>query len=137
MMIGTERNLCIKKYRVCNSEDKVELSMKYTHNFVTIGERKIGKGQKSFTIAEMSGNHNQSLSRALEIVHAAAKSGADAVKLQTYTADTLTLKKNDGEFFINDPSSLWLGQSMYDLYQKAYTPWEWQDTIFNECKNSL
>lgn len=108
--------------------------MKDTRDLVTIGNCKIGKSQKPFTIAEMSGNHNQSLERALEIVHAAAKSGANAVKLQTYTADTLTLKKNDGEFFISDPSSLWFGQSMHDLYQKAYTPWEWQDTIFNECR---
>ena len=79
---------------------------------------------KPFIIAEMSGNHNQSLERALKIVDAAAKSGVDAVKIQTYTADTITIDKSDGEFFIADEKSLWQGQSLYSLYQKAFTPWE-------------
>ncbi len=103
-------------------------------NYIEIGRRKIGRGYKPFTVAEMSGNHNQSLERALEIVHAAAKAGADAVKLQTYTADTLTIDKKDGEFYIDDPKSLWFGRTMYELYQEAHTPWEWQEKIFNECK---
>ena len=86
--------------------------------------------ERPFLIAEMSGNHNHSLDRALKIVEAAAEAGADAIKLQTYTADTLTIDKSDGEFFISDPHSLWQGKSLYELYQKAYTPWEWQAEIF-------
>lgn len=87
-----------------------------------------------FIIAEMSGNHNQSLERALTIVEAAARAGADAIKIQTYTADTMTIDKSDGEFFISDPNSLWRGESLYQLYQKAYTPWEWHEKIFTRAK---
>ena len=90
--------------------------------------------KKPFIIAEMSGNHNHSLERALQIVDAAAESGVDALKLQTYTADTLTIDKSDGEFFISDPNNLWKGESLYSLYQKAYTPWEWHKAIFDRCK---
>ncbi|MCR5029933.1 MAG: pseudaminic acid synthase [Selenomonadaceae bacterium] len=85
-------------------------------------------------IAEMSGNHNQSLERALAIVDAAAKAGVDAIKLQTYTADTMTLDISEGEFFIADKNSLWKDESLYHLYQKAYTPWEWHKPIFDRCK---
>ena len=87
-----------------------------------------------FIIAEMSGNHNQSLERALKIVEAAAEAGVDAVKLQTYTADTMTIDKSDGEFRITDEDSLWKGYSLYELYQKAYTPWEWHKSIFERCR---
>lgn len=87
-----------------------------------------------FIIAEMSGNHNQSLERALKIVDAAAEAGVDAVKLQTYTADTMTIDKSDGEFLITDENSLWKGYSLYELYQKAYTPWEWHKPIFERCR---
>ena len=90
--------------------------------------------KKPFIIAEMSGNHNHSLERALQIVDAAAESGVDALKLQTYTADTMTIDKSDGEFFIEDANSLWKGESLYSLYQKAYTPWEWLKAIFDRCK---
>ena len=90
--------------------------------------------KKPFIIAEMSGNHNHSLERALQIVDAAADSGVDALKLQTYTADTMTIDKSDGEFFIEDSNSLWKGESLYSLYQKAYTPWEWHKAIFDRCK---
>ena len=85
-------------------------------------------------IAEMSGNHNQSLERALEIVEAAAKIGVHALKIQTYTAGTMTLNIGEGEFFINDSTSLWEGNSLYNLYQQAYTPWEWHKPIFDLCK---
>ncbi|WP_231879581.1 pseudaminic acid synthase [Methylomonas koyamae] len=85
-------------------------------------------------IAEMSGNHNQSLERALEIVDAAAKAGAHALKIQTYTADTITLDVGEGEFFISDPNSLWKGTSLHKLYQQAYTPWEWHKAIFDRCR---
>ncbi|WP_055106039.1 pseudaminic acid synthase [Paenibacillus ihumii] len=99
-----------------------------------IGNRWVGKSHKPFIIAEMSGNHNHSLDRALAIVEAAAKAGADALKLQTYTADTMTLDIHDGDFFIEDPNSLWKGSSLYRLYQEAYTPWEWHKPIFEKCK---
>ncbi len=81
----------------------------------------------------MSGNHNQSLDRALAIVEAAAETGAHALKLQTYTADTLTLAVNEGEFFIRDEQSLWKGQSLHALYQLAHTPWEWHAPIMRRA----
>ena len=101
---------------------------------INIAGRKIGSNHPPFIIAEMSGNHNQSLDRALAIVEAAAKAGAHAVKLQTYTADTMTLDIAEREFFINDPDSLWKGKSLYDLYKEAYTPWEWHKPIFDRCR---
>jgi len=94
----------------------------------------IGKEYKPFIIAEMSGNHNQSLERALEIVEAAAKSGAHALKIQTYTADTMTLNIENPDFQINDENSLWNGQNLYQLYQQAYTPWEWHKPIFDRAR---
>lgn len=101
---------------------------------IKIGSRFIGINHAPFIIAEMSGNHNRSLPRALAIVEAAAKAGAHAVKLQTYTADTLTIDADNESFFINDPNSLWKGKSLYRLYQEAYTPWEWHDHIFKRCR---
>ena len=99
-----------------------------------IGSRLIGADAPPFVIAEMSGNHNQSLEQALLIVDAAAKAGAHALKLQTYTADTMTLDIAEGEFFIKDPDSLWTGTSLYALYEKAHTPWEWHAPIFERAK---
>jgi N-acetylneuraminate synthase len=101
---------------------------------IQIAARKVGIDHPPFCIAEMSGNHNQSLDRALEIVDAAAAAGAHALKIQTYTADTMTLNIGEGEFFISDPKSLWKGRSLYDLYQEAHTPWEWHKPIFNRCR---
>ncbi len=100
-------------------------------NDIKIGNFLIGENHKPFIIAEMSGNHNQSLDRALELVDAAAKAGAHALKLQTYTADTITMK---GAYTINDGHSLWNGKELYDLYKMAYTPWEWHEAIFNRAK---
>lgn len=96
-----------------------------------IGHFEIGDNCKPFVIAEMSGNHNQSLDRALELVDAAAEAGAHALKLQTYTADTITMK---GAYTITDEKSLWKGQELHDLYKMAYTPWEWHEAIFNRAK---
>lgn len=101
---------------------------------IIIQDRKIGQGNPPFIIAEMSGNHNQSLKRALKIVEAAAKAGAHALKIQTYTAETMTLDINDGEFYIDEPKSLWKGNSLYSLYKQAYTPWEWHRPIFDRCR---
>jgi len=101
---------------------------------IKIGHKEIGRHTKPFIIAEMSGNHNQSLERALHLVELAAEAGVDAVKLQTYTPDTITLDVHTGEFFISHEDDLWKGQSLYNLYQKAYTPWEWHGAIFDKCK---
>lgn len=95
---------------------------------------KIGDNYPPFIIAEMSGNHNQSLDRALKIVEEAAKTGAHALKLQTYTADTMTLNLDNKDFYIEDPESLWKESSLYRLYQQAYTPWEWHKPIFERCR---
>jgi pseudaminic acid synthase len=105
-----------------------------TLNSFKIAEREIGPTAPPYIIAEMSGNHNQSLDRAIKIVEAAAKAGADAIKLQTYTAETMTFDIDEGEFFISNPNSLWKGNTLYNLYQKAYTPWEWHEPIFKRCK---
>ncbi|MCW7472016.1 pseudaminic acid synthase [Leptospira levettii] len=101
---------------------------------IKISNVPISRDHKPFIIAEMSGNHNHSLERAFEIVDAAAESGAHALKLQTYTADTITIDKSEGEFFISDPKSLWKGESLYNLYKQAFTPWEWHKPIIDRCK---
>lgn len=99
-----------------------------------IADKEIGQHNLPFVIAEMSGNHNQSLERALEIVSAAAKAGAHALKLQTYMPDTMTIDLDEGEFHISDPNSLWAGTSLYKLYGEAYTPWEWHKPIFQRAR---
>jgi len=95
-----------------------------------ISNLEIGQNSKPFVIAEMSGNHNQSIDRALKIVDAAADAGAHAIKLQTYTADTMTIK---GAYTITDKNSLWHGKELHDLYKLAYTPWEWHQEIFRHA----
>jgi N-acetylneuraminate synthase len=92
------------------------------------------RNQSPLIVAEMSGNHNQSLDRALALVEVAAKAGAHALKIQTYTAATMTLDLADGEFFIDDPNSLWKGKTMHSLYEKAHTPWEWHAPIFERAR---
>src|SRR5437879_4503327 len=94
----------------------------------------IGANHKPFVIAEMSGNHNQSLDTALKIVKTAADCGAHAIKLQTYTPDTLTIDQYGGLFDIVDNESLWKGRNLYDLYREAMTPWEWHEPIFKLAK---
>ena len=98
---------------------------------IRLGDIPVGFQYKPFIIAEMSGNHNQSLDRAIAIVDAAADAGAHAIKLQTYTADTMTIK---GAYQIDDQNSLWNGRELYDLYKEAYTPWEWHKPIFDHAK---
>ena len=98
-----------------------------------IFDRAIGPSHRPYLIAEMSGNHNQSLERALTIVDAAAEHGADAIKLQTYTADTMTLNLRAPGFVIDDPKSLWAGRQLYELYHEAHTPWEWHAPIMERA----
>jgi N-acetylneuraminate synthase len=100
---------------------------------IRIADRLVGRAHAPFIVAEMSGNHNQSLERALEIVEAAARSGAHALKIQTYTPDTMTLDLDEREFHISDPDSLWAGSSLYKLYGKAQTPWDWHKPIFDRA----
>lgn len=99
-----------------------------------IAGRSVGRAHAPFVIAEMSGNHNQSIERALQIVEAAARAGAHALKIQTYTPDTMTLDLDEGEFHIGDPTSLWAGTSLYKLYSEAFTPWEWHKPIFDRAR---
>jgi len=101
---------------------------------ITIAGRKIGLEHPPFVIAEMSGNHNQSLERALAIVECAADAGAHAVKLQTYTAETMTLDLSEGEFMVPGNQQLWGGEKLYDLYQKAHTPWDWHKPIIERAQ---
>ena len=100
-----------------------------------IAKRPIGLNHPPFVIAEMSGNHNQSLERALAIVDAAARAGASALKIQTYTAETMTLNLDEGEFLLDDQNSLWRGTSLFRLYQQAQTPWEWHAPIFERARS--
>jgi N-acetylneuraminate synthase len=101
---------------------------------IRIAHRSVGRAHAPFVIAEMSGNHNQSLTRALQIVEAAATSGAHALKLQTYTPDTMTLDLDEREFQIGDSGSLWKGTSLYRLYGEAHTPWDWHKPIFERAR---
>ena len=91
---------------------------------IEIRGRQIGRGRPVYIVAEISGNHNQSFDEALKLVHAAKESGADAVKLQTYTPDTLTIN-SDKEYFRVGGGTLWDGRNLYALYGEAYTPWDW------------
>jgi pseudaminic acid synthase len=104
-------------------------------HFLIIGTREIGGSLAPFVIAEMSGNHNQSLDRALAIVDAAAKAGAHGLKLQTYTPDTITIDLDEREFHISDPDNLWAGTSLHKLYGQAYTPWDWHQPIFERARS--
>ena len=101
---------------------------------IRIADRLVGPAHAPFVIAEMSGNHNQSLERALDIVAAVARAGAHALKIQTYTPDTMTLDLDEREFHIGDPKSPWCGTSLYKLYAEAYTPWEWHRPIFDRAR---
>lgn len=99
---------------------------------IKIGKKSVGEGQKTFIVAELSGNHNGDYNRAVEIIHAAAEAGADAVKLQTYTADTITIDC-DKPWFMTSEGSLWEGRTLHDLYKEAYTPWEWHEGLIEQA----
>ena len=98
-----------------------------------IGNRIVGEDAPAFIVAEVSANHNQDYNRAVEIIHAAAEAGADAVTLQTYTADTITIDCDDDCFQIKE-GTIWDGTTLYKLYSEAYTPWEWQPRLIEEAK---
>lgn len=100
---------------------------------IQVAHYTISPAHRPFVIAEMSGNHNQSLDRALEIVDAVADAGAHALKLQTYTPDTITFNGASEEFYIRDAKSLWADKNLYKLYAEAYTPWEWHKPIFEHA----
>src|ERR1700704_3080434 len=100
---------------------------------IRIADREIGPHVRPYLIAEMSGNHNRSLERALAIVDAAAQAGADAIKLQTYTANTMTLDISAPGFVIDDENSLWSGRQLHALYDEAHTPWEWHAAIIERA----
>jgi pseudaminic acid synthase len=99
---------------------------------ISIGGKTIGDGHPTYIVAEISGNHNHDYARAVELIHQAKACGADAVKLQTYTPDTMTLDVDRPEFRVGG-ESLWAGRSLYELYQQAYTPWEWQPRLKEEA----
>ncbi|MDR1768531.1 MAG: pseudaminic acid synthase [Propionibacteriaceae bacterium] len=98
--------------------------------FVTIGQHRVGEDHRPFVVAEMSGNHNGDMGRALAIVDAIAEAGAQAVKLQTYTADTITIDADGPAFRVSDGHELWGGKNLHQLYEEAHTPWEWHEAIF-------
>ncbi len=100
---------------------------------ILIANRKIAVKSPAFIIAELSGNHNQDLGRALAIIEAAGESGADAIKLQTYTADTITMDCRN-QYFATQAGSLWEGRTLYDLYQEAHTPWDWHEKLFQKAE---
>lgn len=104
------------------------------NNFIEINNRKIGQDYPPYIIAEMSANHNGSLEDAFEIIRLAKESGADAIKLQTYTPDTITLDEKSSDFQINE--GLWAGKTLYDLYKEAYMPWEWHKPLFDYAKRN-
>lgn len=101
---------------------------------ITISDQAIGCNEPVFVIGEMSGNHNGDIARALQIVDAVADSGASALKIQTYTADTLTIDVDRGPFRVTGDHGLWGGRTLYDLYQEAHTPWEWHQPIFDRAR---
>ncbi len=101
---------------------------------IQVAHYTISPAHRPFVIAEMSGNHNQSLDRALAIVDAVADAGAHALKLQTYTPDTITFNGQSDEFYIRDTQSLWQDKNLYKLYEQAYTPWEWHKPIFDHAQ---
>jgi pseudaminic acid synthase len=102
---------------------------------LTLGSRSLSAGQPPTIIAELSGNHDGSLDSVLRLVDEAAAAGAHAVKLQTYTADTMTLDLSVGQFYLDDQSTLWHGETLYDLYARAHTPWEWHAPIFDRARS--
>jgi N-acetylneuraminate synthase len=104
-------------------------------SLIQIGQCQVGAGCPPFIIAELSGNHNQSIDTAKAMILAASKTGVSAIKLQTYTPDTITLNVSHGEFVLEEADNLWRGKSLYELYGEAMTPWEWHKPLFDYAKS--
>jgi pseudaminic acid synthase len=102
---------------------------------IKIAGSEIGEGCKPFIVAELSGNHQQDYNLAVQMIESAARAGVNAIKLQTYTAQTMTLDRHDENFVVNDQNSLWQGDTLFDLYAKASTPWEWHKPLFDKAKS--
>ena len=101
-----------------------------------IGKREISERKPPFIVAEISANHNNSLSRTLKLIDEAKNAGADAIKIQTYKPDTITLKSKKKDFLINNKKSLWFGKYLYELYSKGSLPWEWHKAVFERAKKN-
>ena len=101
-----------------------------------IGKREISERKPPFIVAEISANHNNSLNRTLKLIDAAKNAGADAIKIQTYKPDTITLKSKKKDFLINNKKSLWFGKYLYELYSKGSLPWEWHKAVFERAKKN-
>ncbi len=99
-----------------------------THKEIIVDDRRVGSGQPVYVIAEMSANHNQDFDKAVEIIYAAKDAGVDAIKIQTYTPDTITIN-SDNKYFQIGKGTIWEGQNLYNLYKEAYTPWKWQPRL--------
>ena len=102
---------------------------------ITIEGRSIGKGEKTYIIAEISANHNHDIQEAIDLIHLAKECGADAVKIQTYTPDTMTIDC-DNEYFQIGKGTIWEGKNLYKLYGEAYTPWDWTARLQDEAKKA-
>src|SRR5262245_52332913 len=113
-----------RSYALAGKELRMSSTVKDPMATIDLGNAKIGGNVRPFIVAEMSGNHNQSIDRAFAIIDAAAAAGAHALKIQTYTADTMTIASDADGFAISDPKSLWHGRKLHDLYREAHTPWE-------------
>jgi sialic acid synthase SpsE len=105
-----------------------------TAQMIQLGPYLLGRTSPPLIVAELSGNHQHSLHRVLELVETAKDCGVQAIKLQTYTPDTITLQVNREEFFIHNSNSLWKGRHLYELYEEAHLPWEWHQPIFAHCQ---
>ncbi|MCE5317399.1 MAG: N-acetylneuraminate synthase family protein, partial [Parachlamydia sp.] len=131
LLLFTSFNLCF--FTLLDGLEKNRSAERRSNSEIQIGSHKIGPDHPPFIVAKLWGNHIGSLQKALEIVEAAKEAGAHAVKLQTYTPDTITLDIKEGKFLISHPQQKTQNISLYDIYEEAYTAWEWHKPIFELC----